>query len=155
MRVFYAKSVLDNADYLYNFTDMAIWSTVEIGMALTASSLATLKPLFRKANIFKSTTNKGPSSARISAYGPNSRRRRSSAPWANSIQVQRSFGSVISAKKASISVGSGRPGALQTEFDDDIAMIGRPPKTVLSEDWSPPTPKGVSFKNYEVEISAV
>ncbi|KAI1871818.1 hypothetical protein JX265_005804 [Neoarthrinium moseri] len=50
-RIPYAKQLLSNPDYLYNFTDLAIWSTVEIGLGLTASSLATLKPLFRKLKI--------------------------------------------------------------------------------------------------------
>jgi hypothetical protein len=40
---------------LYNFTDLAIWSTVEIGLAMIASSLATLKPLFRKFNMLDAT----------------------------------------------------------------------------------------------------
>ncbi|KAH7417607.1 cation-transporting ATPase 4 [Cadophora sp. MPI-SDFR-AT-0126] len=56
-RIPYAKQLLSNPDYLYNFTDLAIWSTVEIGLALSASSLATLKPLFRKLNILVSTRN--------------------------------------------------------------------------------------------------
>ncbi|KAH6643249.1 hypothetical protein BKA67DRAFT_131639 [Truncatella angustata] len=54
-RIPYAKQVLSDPDYLYNFTDLAIWSTVEIGLGLTASSLATLKPLFRKLKILVAT----------------------------------------------------------------------------------------------------
>ncbi|CZR56511.1 uncharacterized protein PAC_06400 [Phialocephala subalpina] len=54
-RIPYAKQLLSNPDYLYNFTDLAIWSTVEIGLGLSASSLATLKPLFRKLKILAST----------------------------------------------------------------------------------------------------
>lgn len=51
VRIPYAKQLLSDPDYLYNFTDLAIWSTIEIGLGLTASSLATLKPLFRKLKI--------------------------------------------------------------------------------------------------------
>ncbi|ETS79843.1 hypothetical protein PFICI_07372 [Pestalotiopsis fici W106-1] len=51
VRIPYAKQLLSDPDYLYNFTDLAIWSTVEIGLGLMASSLATLKPLFRKLKI--------------------------------------------------------------------------------------------------------
>jgi hypothetical protein len=54
-RIPYTKQLLSNPDYLYNFTDLAIWSTVEIGLGLTASSLATLKPLFRKLKILVAT----------------------------------------------------------------------------------------------------
>lgn len=55
-RIPYARETLRSTDYLYNFTDLAIWSTVEIGLALIASSLATLKPLFRKFKILDGTT---------------------------------------------------------------------------------------------------
>ncbi|KAK6212380.1 hypothetical protein LQW54_005333 [Pestalotiopsis sp. IQ-011] len=51
VRIPYAKQLLSDPDYLHNFTDLAIWSTIEIGLGLTASSLATLKPLFRKLKI--------------------------------------------------------------------------------------------------------
>ncbi|KAK8017714.1 hypothetical protein PG993_014040 [Apiospora rasikravindrae] len=34
-------------DFLFDTSDVAIWSTVEIGLAVTAGSLATLKPLCR------------------------------------------------------------------------------------------------------------
>lgn len=54
-RIPYAKQILSNPDYLYNFTDLAIWSTVEIGLGLSASSLATLKPLFRQVKKLAST----------------------------------------------------------------------------------------------------
>lgn len=50
-RIPYAKQLLSNPDYLYNFTDLAIWSIVECGIAITASSLATLRPLFIKMKL--------------------------------------------------------------------------------------------------------
>ncbi|KAK8067229.1 integral membrane protein [Apiospora hydei] len=34
-------------DFLFDTSDVAIWSAVEIGLSVTAGSLATLKPLFR------------------------------------------------------------------------------------------------------------
>lgn len=45
-RIPYASQLLSNPDYLSNFADLAIWSIVECGIAITASSLATLRPLF-------------------------------------------------------------------------------------------------------------
>lgn len=53
-RIPYAQQLLSNPDYLYNFTDLAIWSIVECGIAITASSLATLRPLFVKLSILAS-----------------------------------------------------------------------------------------------------
>lgn len=57
MRIPYADGILDNPDFLYTFTDLAIWSTLEIGLALAASSLATLTPLFRKMKFFASSSH--------------------------------------------------------------------------------------------------
>lgn len=36
-----------SADFLYDTIDIAIWSDVEQGLAITAASLATLRPLYR------------------------------------------------------------------------------------------------------------
>ncbi|TVY81540.1 hypothetical protein LSUE1_G001882 [Lachnellula suecica] len=40
-------SQLSQGDFLYSTTDVAIWSTVEPGIGITASAMATLRPLFR------------------------------------------------------------------------------------------------------------
>lgn len=56
MRIPYAGLLLENSDYLYNFTDFGIWSAVEIGIALSASSLGTLRPLLRKLNLLSDPT---------------------------------------------------------------------------------------------------
>ncbi|KAK7738320.1 hypothetical protein SLS53_006129 [Cytospora paraplurivora] len=53
-RIPYIPQLISNPDYLYNFTDLAIWSVVECGIAITASSLATLRPLFVKLSILAS-----------------------------------------------------------------------------------------------------
>lgn len=36
-------------DFLYRTTDFAIWTTVEVGVGITAGCIATLKPLFKAA----------------------------------------------------------------------------------------------------------
>lgn len=66
MRIPYANGILDNPDYLATSTDICIWSTVEIGVALTATSLATLKPLMRKLRLFNMSS--------VRSYGQGSRR---------------------------------------------------------------------------------
>jgi hypothetical protein len=43
------------ADFLYATTDVAIWSTVEIGIGLTTSAAATLRPIFKA--VLGSSTN--------------------------------------------------------------------------------------------------
>lgn len=47
VRMFYIHSLLDGPDFLYATTDVAIWSTVEPGIGIAASSIATLRPLVR------------------------------------------------------------------------------------------------------------
>jgi hypothetical protein len=36
-------------DFLYRTTDFAIWTTVEVGLGITAGSIATLRPLMKQA----------------------------------------------------------------------------------------------------------
>jgi hypothetical protein len=59
VRLPYASGFVLSGDYMYKFTDLGIWSTVEIGSALSASSLATLKPLFRKMTFISSYRRTG------------------------------------------------------------------------------------------------
>lgn len=47
VRLFYVWQLTQGGDTLYEFTDFAIWSTVENGLGLTASSIATLRLLFK------------------------------------------------------------------------------------------------------------
>ncbi|KAH6972854.1 hypothetical protein BKA56DRAFT_492464 [Ilyonectria sp. MPI-CAGE-AT-0026] len=43
----YLYSLTDIEDFLYSTSDVAIWSTVETGLGITASGVATLRPLLR------------------------------------------------------------------------------------------------------------
>ncbi|KAI9151378.1 hypothetical protein HJFPF1_08580 [Paramyrothecium foliicola] len=43
----YLHSLTDINDFLYSTTDVAIWSTVETGLGITAAAIATLRPLLR------------------------------------------------------------------------------------------------------------
>jgi hypothetical protein len=46
VRIPYIKQLAQD-DFLYSTTDVAIWSTVEPGIGITAAAMATLRPLFR------------------------------------------------------------------------------------------------------------
>lgn len=46
MRIPYVWQLTHNGDFLYVFVDFLIWSTVENGLGLVASSIATLRPLY-------------------------------------------------------------------------------------------------------------
>ncbi|CAG7561832.1 unnamed protein product [Fusarium equiseti] len=60
--------LLRKPDFLWNTTDIAIWSTIEQGLAITASSMATLRPLLKQAAFHLGLTSK-PISNGPSAYG--------------------------------------------------------------------------------------
>jgi hypothetical protein len=47
VRMFYIHTLMDGPDFLYSTMDVALWSTVEPGIGITAGSLACLRPLFR------------------------------------------------------------------------------------------------------------
>jgi hypothetical protein len=47
VRMFYLHTLMNGPDFLYATTDVAIWSTVEPGIGITAGSIATLRPLIR------------------------------------------------------------------------------------------------------------
>lgn len=55
VRIPYAKQLLSNHDYLYNATDLSIWSLLECTLGLTATSLAMLRPLFVRLRVFSTT----------------------------------------------------------------------------------------------------
>ncbi|KAK2039456.1 hypothetical protein LZ31DRAFT_84940 [Colletotrichum somersetense] len=63
--------VLDfkNPDFLYATVDIAIWSTTEQGLAITAGSLATLRPLCRLVGYRLGFTSMGPSQLHDSERG--------------------------------------------------------------------------------------
>ncbi|KFA69955.1 hypothetical protein S40285_03889 [Stachybotrys chlorohalonatus IBT 40285] len=54
-------------DFLWNTTDIAIWSTIEQGLAITAGSLATLRPLLKALGLRLNLTSK-PSNSGMGPY---------------------------------------------------------------------------------------
>ncbi|KAF2159730.1 hypothetical protein M409DRAFT_70796 [Zasmidium cellare ATCC 36951] len=62
-RIPYIHTLSDQADFLYATADVAIWSCCETGLAITACSSATLRPLFRhlldRTRLSSSRTSRG------------------------------------------------------------------------------------------------
>ncbi|PQE03090.1 hypothetical protein CJF31_00002940 [Rutstroemia sp. NJR-2017a BVV2] len=58
VRLPYLQTLNDVDDFLYSTAGVAIWSTLETGIGITASSLATLRPLFQN---FFGISSTGPS----------------------------------------------------------------------------------------------
>lgn len=68
MRFPYLNSLVDVDDFLYSTSDVAIWSTVETGIAITTAGLATLRPLFRSVFGLGSSAPGAGTSARQQGY---------------------------------------------------------------------------------------
>ncbi|KAL9563843.1 hypothetical protein ACKAV7_012015 [Fusarium commune] len=60
----YLYSLTDIDDFLYSTSDLAIWSTVETGFAITTSAVATLRPLLRNYLGHSSSAHSSGKSAR-------------------------------------------------------------------------------------------
>jgi hypothetical protein len=71
-------------DFLYDTVDIAIWSDTEQGLAVTAGSLATLRPLYRII-----ATKLGFSQPGASAPLSGGKRSKSNQGWYNSTPVNR------------------------------------------------------------------
>jgi hypothetical protein len=48
IRIPYINGLKPGSDFLYNATDVSIWSMIETGLALSACAAATIRPLYRK-----------------------------------------------------------------------------------------------------------
>lgn len=74
-------------DFLYDTVDIAIWSDIEQGLAITAGSLATLRPLYRiisaRLGLSQSATNPKPSEKQSREWYPSasSNKRKRSGPF--------------------------------------------------------------------------
>lgn len=68
MRFPYLYSLTDVDDFLYSTSDVAIWSTVETGIAITTAGFATLRPLFRTVFGLGSSAPGAGTSARQQGY---------------------------------------------------------------------------------------
>ncbi|KAG5916044.1 hypothetical protein E4U42_007819, partial [Claviceps africana] len=68
-----------NPDFLWATTDIAIWSTVEMGLAIATASLATLRPLVKhlcwKMNLTTRGTRMTDTAASAKQHGSRSRSR--------------------------------------------------------------------------------
>ncbi|KAL7946742.1 hypothetical protein V8C42DRAFT_364050 [Trichoderma barbatum] len=61
VRTKYIHTLSEGRNFLFATVDIANWSTVEVGIGITAASLATLKPLFQLITYKAGLTDDGPS----------------------------------------------------------------------------------------------
>lgn len=75
VRIPYIHQLTESTDFLFVNVDVSIWSTVEPGIGITASAMATLRPLF--VNFFSRSRLLGSSTREASsAWGPRSTNRK-------------------------------------------------------------------------------
>ena len=67
----YLHTLTDIDDFLYSTSDVAIWSTVETGIGITASAFATLRPLLRA--IFQGSSAPGHGTSANAQWGKASK----------------------------------------------------------------------------------
>ncbi|KAF2110656.1 hypothetical protein BDV96DRAFT_615180 [Lophiotrema nucula] len=75
VRMKYIHTLTNGPDFLWATTDVAIWSTVEPGIGITATSMATLRPLLQTC-LWRMGPPAAPSSARPRTSERSSRSRR-------------------------------------------------------------------------------
>lgn len=68
IRIPYLHSLIQSSDFLYDATDLSLWSIAETGLALSACASTALRPLFRKFGSRLFATFKGSSEGRQSAW---------------------------------------------------------------------------------------
>jgi hypothetical protein len=85
----YLYQLTETEDFLWSNTDVAIWSIVEVGMGVTASSMATMRPLF--------VAFLSQSRSRASIYPRNATRLRSSTKktTGDDVELRSDFGKSI------------------------------------------------------------
>ncbi|KAF2676079.1 hypothetical protein K458DRAFT_322826 [Lentithecium fluviatile CBS 122367] len=76
VRMQYIHSLTEGPDFLYATVDVALWSTVEPGIGITAGCIATLRPLLQNLLWRFSLASAPSSSRRARAYTSNYQRRR-------------------------------------------------------------------------------
>ncbi|KAK8065487.1 hypothetical protein PG997_012234 [Apiospora hydei] len=88
----YLHSLTDVGDFLYSTSDVAIWSTVETGIAITTAGFATLRPLFRTVFGLGSSAPGAGTSARQQGYLKTNSQSRMTAHGTHTKKGSRSAG---------------------------------------------------------------
>jgi hypothetical protein len=118
-----------SADFLYDTIDIAIWSDIEQGLAITAASLATLRPLYRVLVAYlrwsESSTiplNEGKKTPYPSSSFSNSQKKKKRNGQFSLISHTRNDG----ADEEEYRLESCRPVKLRDDLVEDVDEQGRP-----------------------------
>ena len=133
-----------NPDFLWATVDIAIWSDIEQGLAITAGSLATLRPLWRQVS-----SGLGMSS---SSFGPSTPSGMRTPQWngdpttTNEIRKKPSFlssmRSLFQAEKPSYSV---------KDADDDSGMVNLAPIRLRYDGSAEPEKSDSAFTSWRIK----
>ncbi|EKJ75421.1 hypothetical protein FPSE_04374 [Fusarium pseudograminearum CS3096] len=138
--------LIRSPDFLWNTTDIAIWSTIEQSLAITASSMATLRPLIKQAAFRLGLTSK-PVSIGPSGYKNSSRTPGPGTPKAFSGRDAYTLSSV--SRTANEKRGTSFfPSDLETGIKKEIKWEVKISRTVASESQEElHTPRSVMNRN--------
>lgn len=143
VRMAYVKD-FRNPDFLYATVDIAIWSDTEQGLAITAGSLATLRPLFRMLT------------SKLGSYGATGRATPNPSQQLTPGGIHKQSNKTVWPSDHSRGRSGSRGGPwslLRTETDGDFEMVTK--ITKISGGDSPPPPgldgRGIT-KGTEVQV---
>ncbi|KAI4908371.1 hypothetical protein J4E90_008996 [Alternaria incomplexa] len=135
IRMAYIHTLVQGPDFLYATTDVALWSTIEPGIGITAGSIATLRPLVRHC-LWKMGLADAPREERGRNYYPSEeggRKRKHRRGYRRSLSPSDLVPTI--------------PGNMTTiqihgPHDIDLEENLSPPKIVVTDDDVPETPEG-------------
>jgi len=94
VRLPYLAGLLNNSDFLWATTDVAIWSVVELGIGLIVISLPACRPLFGSTRFFAPTIVASSNTPSNAQYGSSKRSANTRSAQEDAFQGQDSLSSV-------------------------------------------------------------
>ncbi|KAH7384567.1 hypothetical protein BKA66DRAFT_569817 [Pyrenochaeta sp. MPI-SDFR-AT-0127] len=146
VRMFYIRTLMDGPDFLYATTDVAIWSTVEPGIGITAGSIATLRPLVRHC-LWRMGLATAPGDRRSRSYHPSKseQKRRDRRGYRRSLSPSDLIPTELGGTTSTEITGPKRMEYWHPEFQDVVMLPG----IIVTDDT--PTPEGQIMQTVTVE----
>ena len=134
IRMAYIHTLVEGPDFLYATTDVALWSTIEPGIGITAGSIATFRPLVRHC-LWKLGLGEAPRHERGRSYYPSviGQKRKNRRGYRRSLSPS-----------DLVPTEHGGMTSIQIHGPDDIDLENNipPPKIVVTDADLPQPPEG-------------
>ncbi|KAF1833693.1 hypothetical protein BDW02DRAFT_372147 [Decorospora gaudefroyi] len=145
IRMAYVHTLTDGPDFLYSTTDIALWSTIEPGIGITAGSIATLRPLVHYCLWWMGLANTPPESRRRDrTYYPSYSERKRNG--------RRGYRRSLSPSDLVLTeLGTSRSVQICGPHDTDYVNTVFPPKIVVTDTDASSTPEGHIIPNLTMD----